>query len=77
MQEIAKKELDGVKKQHEQTEAEIKTMQTSAEDMQKLYKEQDELLGMFFSPSLLCLGERLKCIKENSVERLKIFFIPP
>jgi len=47
-QEIAKKDLDGVTKQKETTEAEINHLKGDAEKLKKIYAEQDELLSGIF-----------------------------
>ena len=44
-QEIAKRELDGITKQKEEVAKEVKTLQADVDKINKIYKEQDELLG--------------------------------
>lgn len=44
-QEISKKELDGVKHQRDQLTSEVKTLKKEVDSLQKIYQEQDELLG--------------------------------
>jgi hypothetical protein len=44
-QEVMEKAVDGAKKQCEKVAAEVKGLKIEAEELYKIYKEQDELLG--------------------------------
>ena len=45
MQEIAKKDLDGVTRQRDSTQQEVDHLKAEADKLTSIYREQDELLG--------------------------------
>ena len=45
VQEIAKKDLDGVTRQRDSTQQEVDHLKAEADKLTSIYREQDELLG--------------------------------
>ncbi|XP_041356021.1 serine/threonine-protein kinase dst2-like [Gigantopelta aegis] len=66
-QEVAKKQLDGIKEQTKGLDSEVKSLDADVERLKKLYDEQDELLDKIFSGEY---GSDLENRLEREVDML-------